>query len=61
MRFLTDQLNEAPGVSGFVYTQLCDVEQELNGLLTYDRCPKAAPERIAEINLRGNATRSAGK
>lgn len=60
-RFLTDQLNEAPGVSGFVYTQLCDVEQELNGLLTYDRCPKAAPERIAEINLRGNATRSAGK
>lgn len=25
------------GLSGFVYTQLCDVEEETNGLLTYDR------------------------
>ena len=28
---------EAQGLSGFVYTQLTDVEEETNGLLTYDR------------------------
>jgi beta-galactosidase/beta-glucuronidase len=49
-KFLTDQINEAPGLSGFIYTQLTDVEQELNGLMTYDRIPKATPERFAEIN-----------
>jgi hypothetical protein len=47
---LTDQINEAPGLSGFVYTQLTDVEQELNGLMTYDRIPKAPPEKFAAIN-----------
>src|SRR5262249_13898499 len=51
-KFLTDQINEAPGLSGFVYTQLTDVEQELNGLMTYDRLPKATPERFAGINKR---------
>ena len=40
--FQTTQLFEAPDLSGFVYTQLSDVELELNGLLTYDRLPKAA-------------------
>lgn len=29
---------EAEGLAGFVYTQLSDVEEETNGLLTYDRC-----------------------
>lgn len=28
---------EAKGLSGYVYTQLSDVEEETNGLLTYDR------------------------
>lgn len=37
-------------LAGFCYTQLTDIEQELNGLLTYDRKPKIPPERIAEIN-----------
>lgn len=37
-------------VSGFCYTQLTDVEQERNGLLTYDRKPKVPPEEIARIN-----------
>lgn len=37
-------------LSGFCYTQLTDIEQEINGLLTYDRQPKIAPERIAEIH-----------
>ncbi|MBR1670545.1 MAG: glycoside hydrolase family 2 [Butyrivibrio sp.] len=31
------------GLSGVVYTQLCDVEEEVNGLMTYDR-------RITKIN-----------
>lgn len=32
----TDAL-EAQGLAGYVYTQLTDVEEEVNGLLTYDR------------------------
>ena len=37
-------------LAGFCYTQLTDIEQEINGLLTYDRRPKIAPERIAEVH-----------
>jgi len=37
-------------VAGFCYTQLTDIEQEINGLLTYDRRPKIAPEQIAKIH-----------
>lgn len=40
-------------LSGFCYTQLYDVEQEQNGLLTYARRQKFSPEgvrRIAEAN-----------
>lgn len=40
------------GLWGYCYTQLTDVEQEINGLYTYDRRPKADPERIREINDR---------
>ena len=36
-------------VQGFCYTQLTDVEQEVNGLLTYDRKPKANLGRIRGI------------
>ena len=32
---------EAKGLAGYVYTQLSDVEEETNGLLTYDRRYKA--------------------
>ena len=39
-----------PFVSGFCYTQLTDVEQEINGLLTYDRKPKVPLERMRAIN-----------
>ncbi len=34
---------------GFCYTQLTDVEQEINGMLTYDRKPKVPLEKIKEI------------
>jgi beta-galactosidase/beta-glucuronidase len=39
-------------LAGFCYTQLTDIEQEINGLLTYDRRPKVAPEKIAAIHRR---------
>lgn len=39
-------------VQGFCYTQLADVEQEVNGLLTAHRQAKADPARIREITTR---------
>jgi beta-galactosidase/beta-glucuronidase len=39
-----------PQFMGVCYTQLTDVEQEINGLLTYDRKPKFDPKVIREIN-----------
>lgn len=35
---------------GFCYTQLTDVEQEINGLLTYDRQPKTELANIRKAN-----------
>jgi hypothetical protein len=43
-------------VQGFCYTQLTDVEQEVNGMLTYDRVPKADLTRIREITTRPKPT-----
>lgn len=43
-------LLESPLVQGFCYTQITDVEQEINGLLTYDRKPKVDLNIIREIN-----------
>jgi beta-galactosidase/beta-glucuronidase len=41
---------ESPVIQGFCYTQLTDVEQEINGLLTYDRQPKVPLKAIRRIN-----------
>jgi len=49
---LVSALLDNPGVAGFCYTQLTDVEQEVNGLLTYDRRPKFRPETIFPIIAR---------
>lgn len=49
LRGLTDALLQNPHIFGLCYTQLTDVEQEQNGLYTYDRVPKFPPEQIAEI------------
>ena len=46
---LVSALLESGPVQGFCYTQLTDVEQEVNGLLTYDRRPKGDLARIREI------------
>lgn len=39
----------AAGFQGFCYTQLTDVQQEVNGLLTADRTPKAEIEKLKKI------------
>lgn len=48
-RILKD-IRDSEVIFGFCYTQLCDVEQEVNGLLTYDRRYKIQPELIKRIN-----------
>lgn len=39
---------EGLGLAGWCWTQVSDVEQEQNGLLTYDRRPKVSAARVAE-------------
>ncbi|WP_082235489.1 glycoside hydrolase family 2 protein [Halobacillus massiliensis] len=46
----TETLQQSPILQGYCYTQLTDVEQEINGLLTYDRKPKCELEKIKKIN-----------
>lgn len=50
-RAIIRALRESPVVQGFCYTQLTDVEQEINGLLTYDRTPKVPVDVIRAITL----------
>lgn len=47
---LVTSLLENPYVLGFCYTQLYDIEQEQNGLMTYDRKHKFDVQKIREIN-----------
>ncbi|MBW3637109.1 MAG: glycoside hydrolase family 2 [Armatimonadetes bacterium] len=44
------QFRDARGLSAAVYTQITDVEREVNGLLTYDRVLKCDPKQIALAN-----------
>lgn len=46
----TDAISSVSYVQGYCYTQLTDVMQEINGLLTPDRKPKISPEEIRLIN-----------
>lgn len=48
-RLLTD-IHESKVLFGYCYTQLTDVEQEVNGLLSYDRKFKVDPKEIKKIN-----------
>jgi beta-galactosidase/beta-glucuronidase len=50
MRGLYEAIAKTPKVIGICYTQLTDVEQEINGLLTYDRRPKFDAAQIRAIN-----------
>jgi hypothetical protein len=49
-RKLTTTLLKHPRMCAFCYTQLYDVEQEVNGLMTYGREMKFDPRQIAAIN-----------
>lgn len=49
---IMDAVYSSQGLWGFCYTQLTDVEQEINGLLTYDRKPKCNVDAIMKINNR---------
>ena len=49
---LTDALIDNPKMIGFCYTQLTDVEQELNGIYKYDRSEKFDSEILYKINSR---------
>jgi len=52
LRGLVDALLDNPGMFGFCYTQLYDIEQEVNGLYTYDRRPKFETEVLRSIIAR---------
>ena len=48
---LIEAVRESPLICGYCYTQLTDIENEKNGLLTYGREPKIRLETIRAINL----------
>ena len=50
LRSLYVGIAKIPQIMGICYTQLTDVEQEINGLLTYDRKPKFDLKTLREIN-----------
>jgi beta-galactosidase/beta-glucuronidase len=50
LRGLYAAIAKIPAFAGFCYTQLTDVEQEINGLMTYDRKPKYDVRVMKEIN-----------
>lgn len=54
---IMDAVLASEGLWGFCYTQLYDVEQEINGILTYDRKPKCDLKKIREINGRYHRSR----
>ena len=49
---LTTALIDNPKMIGFCYTQLTDVEQELNGIYNYDRTEKFDSEILYRINTK---------
>ena len=49
-RSVTDAIRAIPYCEGYCYTQLTDVMQEINGLLTPDRKPKIDIGRFAAMN-----------
>lgn len=49
---ITTAVKEIPYVCGFCYTQVSDVQQEINGMMDMERNFKVNPEIIREINER---------
>jgi beta-galactosidase/beta-glucuronidase len=57
LSFFTKQANtiqryKALGLAGAIYTQTTDVENEVNGLMTYDRVPKIDPKKLTPVITR---------
>ncbi len=50
MRGIHEAIKETDYIVGYCYTQITDVQQEQNGLLTEDREPKVSMNIIREIN-----------
>jgi len=50
-RKITAAIKATPYVRGYCYTQITDVQQETNGLLTEGRKPKVDPDKIRAVNL----------
>jgi beta-galactosidase/beta-glucuronidase len=49
---ITTAIKQLDAVSGFCYTQVTDVQQEINGIMDMERNFKVDPELLREINLR---------
>ena len=49
---ITTAVKEVPYCCGFCYTQVSDVQQEINGLMDMERNFKVDPKVIKEINER---------
>ncbi|MFC4618977.1 glycoside hydrolase family 2 protein [Camelliibacillus cellulosilyticus] len=49
-RAMTQAIKDCDYISGYCYTQITDVQQEINGLLTENREPKVAVKKVREIN-----------
>ncbi|MHB1294617.1 MAG: glycoside hydrolase family 2 protein [Anaerolineae bacterium] len=49
-RALQEAIDATKHIVGYCYTQLTDVEQEVNGLLTYRRKPKMDPAAVKALN-----------
>jgi beta-galactosidase/beta-glucuronidase len=49
-RRVMEAVYASKALHGYCYTQLTDVEQEINGLLSYNREPKCELSKIREIN-----------
>ena len=49
-RRIMEAIYASETLHGFCYTQLSDVQQEINGLLNFDHDPKVPVEKIKEIN-----------
>ena len=50
LRGLYEAIAKIPAFAGICYTQITDVEQEINGLLTYDRKMKFEAKEIKALN-----------
>jgi hypothetical protein len=50
LRGLYEAIARIPAIIGICYTQITDVEQEINGLMTYDRKLKFDPKQVRMLN-----------